>query len=246
MPIPGKSMRRRSPPAFTMVELLVTIAIIGLLAGLLFPALSTVIERRRRVVCVNNLSQIAKATEMYAGENGGYAPNMSMATQGLLPYLQLKSVDDLNNTKHVFYCPSAQGKLVVTTGDPNTQAVPDAIYGGAYATMGGLQCYGYNVGLLPGYEVNNAWAPAGYPGVLRLSAVSDTSKVLWAMDGGGYWIYTLFPQNVAVQRHGKTDWGRGIGFNAAFADGHVEWIPWMKYETWYSTGYPKGDPYSWW
>ncbi len=231
--------------AFSLIELLVVMGILGILAGMLLPVLSNMVERRRRVVCVNNLSQIAKATQVYANENDGYAPNMLLATHGLLPYLQLKSVDDLNNTRHVFYCPSASGKLIVTTGSPTTQFVPDAVYGGAYSTMGGLQCYGYNVGLLPGFEVNNEWLPIGYPGVLRLSAVSDASKVLWSMDGGGYWMYLLFP-NVAVQRHGRTDWGRGIGFNAAFADGHVEWIPWAKFDAWHQSGYPHGEPYAWW
>lgn len=60
--------------SFTLIELLVVIAIIGILAGLSAPALSAARESARSTACMNQLSQIGKATVMYHKNNAGYIP----------------------------------------------------------------------------------------------------------------------------------------------------------------------------
>src|SRR5579863_10353418 len=54
---------------FTLIELMVVMAIIGVLAGLLLPALSRSKSRAQAMVCMNNYKQMLWAWTMYSGDN---------------------------------------------------------------------------------------------------------------------------------------------------------------------------------
>jgi prepilin-type N-terminal cleavage/methylation domain-containing protein len=59
----GKQLKKSG---FTLIELLVAIAIVALLAAVLFPVFSRVRERARQTACLSNLHQLSLATFQYA------------------------------------------------------------------------------------------------------------------------------------------------------------------------------------
>ena len=61
--------------AFTLVELLVVISIIGLLAGLAIPAINGGLRSAKAGACLSNLHQIGVATMAYAADNSFNLPN---------------------------------------------------------------------------------------------------------------------------------------------------------------------------
>jgi prepilin-type N-terminal cleavage/methylation domain-containing protein/prepilin-type processing-associated H-X9-DG protein len=64
----GSGSRR----AFSLIELLVVLAVIALTCSILMPALGAVRSRARSAVCGNNLRQLVLANSGYATENGGF------------------------------------------------------------------------------------------------------------------------------------------------------------------------------
>jgi len=131
---------RRASRAFSLVDVMVSIAVIGVLISLLLPTLSHVRESTRRIICQSNLRQIGLGIGQYADEWDDYlapsqffapdTPNTQLPSNGLeLSQMMtlrtpaegkegLRGWDGLGllystfqlSAPEIFYCPSHYGE----------------------------------------------------------------------------------------------------------------------------------------
>jgi prepilin-type N-terminal cleavage/methylation domain-containing protein/prepilin-type processing-associated H-X9-DG protein len=103
-------MRNRPAAGFTIIEMLVAVAIIGVLAGLMLVAVQTSRTIARAAQCTNNLRQLGLAAQGFESAHGRFPPGyLGPIPQGtgdswsgqwtgclvfLLPYLELKHIQD--------------------------------------------------------------------------------------------------------------------------------------------------------
>src|SRR5438093_5027892 len=100
-------MKNERKKGFTLVELLVVIAVIGILAALIFPAFARVKDTARTTQCASNLRQMGLAMTMYFADNHDHYPPITYWTQ----YNQYYSLSPYLSKAHLlFICPSAHGK----------------------------------------------------------------------------------------------------------------------------------------
>ncbi len=101
-------MKRSQRGAFTLVELLVVITIIGILIALLLPAVQAAREAARRIQCSNHLKQIGLGAHNFQNQNNRFPPGylgpipqpQSAAFSGqavcclafILPFMELDNV----------------------------------------------------------------------------------------------------------------------------------------------------------
>jgi prepilin-type N-terminal cleavage/methylation domain-containing protein len=137
--------------AFTLVELLIVIAIIAMLIALSLPALSRAREQARRAVCTSNLHQLSTAIVAYAAANHGrlprsgalsaalpedwihWQPGRDLSQSAIAPYLKQDSFN-------VLRCPSDEGIRPQAFGSrppyPFSYSLNALLCAGSYANGG--------------------------------------------------------------------------------------------------------------
>lgn len=126
-------MRKRT--CFTLIELLIVIAIIAILASMLLPALNRARDVARRSGCANNLKQQGMAMLAYTGDNREYyTPNWDGTyswLQLLAPYLGLAQTPaSAWRESKPFTCPAA----TTPAGNYIDYGINSAAYGIAYGS----------------------------------------------------------------------------------------------------------------
>lgn len=129
-----KPFDRRDSRAFTLVEMLVVIAIIGILIALLLPAVQSAREAARRMQCSNNLKQLSLALHNYHFSHGqlpvgqfvyidAHAPEGWLRQSwfyAVLPYMEQQALADVYQ-QHLYETPRSGSYSY--TNLPQKQAV---------------------------------------------------------------------------------------------------------------------------
>jgi type II secretory pathway pseudopilin PulG len=146
-----------------LIELLVVVAIIGVLIALLLPAVQAAREAARRIQCANNLKQLGLAMHHYESTNGVLPPQMVLTFNGagavawksswgasarITPFLELRNVYDSLNLSNRTSDPSnatavsTQIQTLLCPSEPNRQAFTSTNSAGVTTTFG-VSNYGW-------------------------------------------------------------------------------------------------------
>ena len=215
---------------FSLIELLVTIAVIAILAGLLLPALNAAREKGRGIACMANLKQIGMFLVSYADDNDSWGPQASdfafqsgsgsivQFWQDRLMYYYMPNIpvsnlhhvetkDGKRKIRPIFTCPG-----IGNAEFPQSDVLP--IY----------RHYGINQHMADHSKIN---IPA-YSGQC-LAKLRSPSRRSWAADRGPNTISGELELSILYVRGGawKNTQGYHIGYrhvdyaNFVFADGHT-------------------------
>ena len=150
------------PSGFTLIEMLVVVAIIGVLISILLPSLRMARIVAQDIKCSSNLRMHGQAIVNYAADNVAYFPPFGSMTDELLRSLPAAAPN------FVCYPPVAPFK---PGWDPVNRIPTTPIFSGGYLNSGDakkIQCPGYrnyvNGTLTPNVVISNPLEPTwGYP-----------------------------------------------------------------------------------
>jgi type II secretory pathway pseudopilin PulG len=144
----------RRAVGFTLVEMLVVVAIIMIVVALLMPSLGNVRQASRRVICQSQLRQVHMACKEYGGQNRGYLPKIKRESNEAGPFYRFHDLlRPFTGGFDVFHCPDAD-----PNPHPNSNARNKRLdYG--------INHYGFDAGH-PDYEPGKFLGTLGY-GVVR-------------------------------------------------------------------------------
>lgn len=192
-------------PAFTLIELLVVVSIIAVLAGMLIPAVSLVMESAKSSRCLNSLRQLHMAGERASMEQEGvcYIRNNGTAWFASTTFRTgLDLPDSATTFPRQLICPNA--KVSLRTGNDATGFLAEQSWGyidTADMVFGPTMSY------------------------VRAQVVSPSDK-LWMMDGLDWIVFrwnapTYNPEEPAKQNQTPAYRHRGR-IDAVFWDGHTD------------------------
>jgi prepilin-type N-terminal cleavage/methylation domain-containing protein len=215
--------------AFTLLEVLVVVAIIALLVAVLLPTLKAARLRAKQLLCQTNLASIATAWHGYLADSKGFflksqtaAANESInyggkqgklaSYQGKKPLNRYIGLDPVTNgPADIFRCPFDTGTMMA-------QPTCHDYYGNSYL-MNHMLVGQPGLQSVPGDPCGEVMKRvSGKIAKLSTSTLSNESRLILVGDYGWYNAWNLlFPPGFHVEWH-----RRKMHHTIAFMDGHVK------------------------
>lgn len=219
-PVPNRPARFTT--GFSLVELLVVVAIIGVLAALLGPALARGKSAARRTACTNHLRQLALASQMYWADND----------DRLFPY---RFESDAAGARYWFGW-LARGNEGERAFEPERGALHPYLKGRGVATCPELDYTSRRfkskaTGAAYGYGYNLHLSPPLAPETFRISQIAQQPKVALFADAAQVNTFQApaSPDNPLLEEfyyvnatEATTHFRHGAKAKVVFLDGHVE------------------------
>ena len=203
---------------FTLLELVIVVAVIAILMSFLLPALQKAKGTALQIRCMNNLGQCGKAALMYASDYDGLFQigHANLDWTGEVTWIQFLYNNNYLRKGECFLCPNEK---------PNK---PPYIFSSGGGCAYAYQSYGINAMAKAAAPDNTGIyvcpSTTSYENILRLYNVKQPTNFLLFADS--YRLsddaqgYTLSPWQAKLHlRHGSGEAGKA---NAQFVDGHVE------------------------
>lgn len=224
--------------AFTLIDLLVAIAFVGILATLLFPVLSRAKSKAQRTTCLGNLEQINAGMRMYCDDSHDTSPDTSHArfgTQAWSGYRELmKNYVGVNGQSSpqdkIFNCPADTFYIELTKIGAFAYQ-PSLVRSNLFAQpLFDFSSYGFNCG-----TAMRSFAFSSTPGIggLKLSSIKEPSKTVLITEAPAFYPYSWHQPSPTPGA--QIVEGGGAIFDDAknvvgFVDGHVSYIK-IYYDT---------------
>lgn len=226
-------MRRKG---FTLIELLVVVAIIAVLAAILFPVFARARENARRASCMSNMKQIGLGLMQYTQDNDERYPPNSACTGAVAPEncaggLPVRDQSQPFGKFRIFGTGSGSG-YYPTWMDfifPYTKSLQVYICP-SHTTAANQPSYGYSR-VIGGYQ--DSYVKFGGPGgeyvPISLAAITRPSEVITIIDYSNNYAHVTTPYTVRSNAVSDApDNNKAVaphldGGNAVYADGHVKW-----------------------
>jgi len=132
-------MNRSPQRAFTLIEMIVVMAVIAILAAFAYPVYQRSVASGRAAACLSNLRQLSTGLNAYLNENDMKMPTLQIGRDSLnqdVPVID-NTLDKYLSDKRIFACPAYNKNLATKTGTSYCWNV--ALNGQAVANLNFLQ-----------------------------------------------------------------------------------------------------------